>query len=131
MHTDYFRARIYYDVLAYLRDLPKQPPSPYLPRSQAIFMPRMVGLLAFPRGKHNSNSPTRNPTHARSWPLHGFFFLFNTAILIVILLRLITFNHHWHHIRARRIWLADKVGPYAVFADMRSFISSLLVPEVA
>lgn len=58
--------------------------------------------------------------HPCSWPLHGGFFFFCTAIL-VILLRLFTFIHHWHHIRARRIWLAYKVGPCAVFADMRSF----------
>lgn len=70
--------------------------------------------------------------HPCSWPLQGGFFSFiHTAILvIVILLRLFTFIHHWHHIRARRIWLAYKVGPCAVFADMRSFISSLFVPNV-
>lgn len=49
------------------------------------------------------------------------FFFSYIVLVIIFLVRLFTFIHHWHHIRARRIWLAYMAGPCAVFADMRSF----------
>lgn len=66
--------------------------------------------------------------HPCSWPLHGDFFFFYTVLVRIILLRLFNFIHHWHHIRARRIWLAYMVGPCAVFADMRSFYFLVIRP---
>lgn len=56
------------------------------------------------------------------------FFFFYTVLVIIILLRLFNFIHHWHHIRARRIWLAYMVGHCAVFADMRSFYFLVIRP---
>lgn len=73
------------------------------------------------------NSPTRPPPMLLALA-RGFFFFYTAILVIVILLRLFTFIHHWHHIRARRIWLAYKVGPCAVFADMRSFYLLVIRP---
>lgn len=109
---------MYFAVLAYYQNNPMAI-SPK--KSDYFHAVGGVGLLAFPGGKHGYQELAYKNPHPCSWPLHGFSSFYTAILVIVILLRLFTFVHHWHHIRARRIWLAYEVGPCADFADMRSF----------
>lgn len=95
-----------------------------------FFKPGLVYLLFLVENILIRNSPTRAPPML--FALARVIFFYTAILVIVIILRLFTFIHHWHHIRARRIWLACKELVLARFLPICAlFISSLFVPGVA